>query len=84
MRTLRTLEASKTVAQEAALQEALNGLLHHRAQGSVLGFIEIGVTLLELVPIVLQTLEKGGALRMAGPVAAEGHQLPETLARPKL
>ncbi len=72
------------MAQEAALQEALTGLLHHRALGSILGFIEIRVTLLELVPIVLQTLEKRGALRMARPVAAEGHQLPETLAGPKL
>ena len=73
------------MAQEAALQEALNGPLHHRAQGSILGFIEIGVTLLELFPIVLQTPVEGGPLRMAGPVGRRrGHSLPEMKASSNL
>ncbi len=66
-------------------QEAVDGLLHHRPPGSILGFIEIGVTFLELVPIVLETLVEGGPLRMTGPVGCRRrHALPETNASSNL
>ena len=85
MRTSLTLQASETMAKEATLQEAVDGLFQHRAPGPVLGFIEIGVTLLELVPIVLETLLKWGPLRMTGPVGiCPGHSLLETKASSNL
>jgi len=44
------------VAKDPAFRKTINRLAHHRAQGAIVSFIEIAVTLLELFPVVLQTL----------------------------
>ena len=73
------------MTEDPTLEETLNGFLHDRTPGSVLGLIEIGVTLLELLPIVVQTPVEGGLLRMVGPVGSRPeHSLPETNASSNL
>ena len=67
------------------MEETLDGLLHHRTPGPIVFFVEVGVSLLELFPVVFQTLVEGGVLRMTGLVgASEGHALPETFAEANL
>ncbi len=67
------------------MEETLDGLLHHRTPGPIVAFLKIGVTLLELVPVVFETLVERAALGMAGSVGArKGHPLPETIPSPKL
>ena len=76
-----TAQAGKSVTKDPTLEEALDGPLHHRTPGPIISFVEVGVSLLELLPVVFQTLVEGGVLRMTGPVgASEGHALPETFA----
>ena len=64
------------MTKDPTLEETLDGLLHHRTPGPLVFFVEVGVSLLELFPVVFQTLVEGGVLRMTGPVgASEGHAL---------
>ncbi len=80
-----TAQAGKSVTKDPTLEEALDGPLHHQTPGPILRFIEIGVALLELLPVVLQTLVEGGPLGMAGPVGCRRrHSLPETTASSNL
>ena len=83
--TLRTADAGEAVAEHPAFRETINRLVHHRAQGAIVSFIEIAVTLLELFPVVLQALVKGCSFRMTLPVGhSESHHLATTVERKNL
>ena len=78
--TLRTADAGEAVAEDPAFRKTINRLVHHRAQGAIVSFIEIAVTLLELFPVVLQALVKGRSFRMTLPVGhSESHHLATTV-----
>ena len=69
------------MTEDPTWEETLDGLLHPRPPGFIVFFVEVGIGLLELVPVVFQTLVEGGVFRLAGPVgASEGHALSETFA----
>ena len=77
---VRAAQAGKSMTKDPTLEEALDGFLYHRTPGPIVFFVEVGVTLLELVPVVFQTLVERAALGMAGPVGArKGHPLWETI-----
>ena len=57
------------------MEEALDGSLYHRAPGPIVFFVEVGTSLLELFPVVLQTLVEGGVLRMTRPVGASARSM---------
>ncbi len=68
------------MTKDPTLEETLDGFLHHRTPGPIVSFVEVGIILLELFPVVFQTPVEGGVLGMTRPVgASEGHALPETL-----
>ena len=62
---VRTTDAGKAVAIDATLEKAIDGLFHHRAQLTVVGFIKVRVGLLKLLPIAVQTLVERGVLGSA-------------------
>ena len=49
--TIGAAQLRKSVTQDPTLKETLDGLLHHRTPGPVVSFVEVGITLLELVHI---------------------------------
>ena len=44
------------MAKDPTLEETLDGFLHHRTPGSIVSFVEVGISLLELFPVVFETL----------------------------
>ena len=67
----------------ATLEKTIDGFFHHRAQLTVVGFIEVGVGLLKLLPIAVQALVERGVLGSARAVDSRrySHRL---LQRPSL
>ena len=80
---IRTEDAGKAVAIDATLEKTIDGFFHHRAQLTVVGFIKVGVGLLKLLPIAVQTLVERGVLGTARAVDSRrySHRL---LQRPSL
>ncbi len=82
--TAGTVDASEAVAQDSTFQKPLDASLDHRMPGAMLFFIEIGIGLLELPPVGLQTLVEGTPFRVTLSIGCRRAHYPSTtLARGK-